>query len=564
MNLKLKIPLAFAVLSLLMAAFGLFGIYRLGNAIDIYATAIKVDVANEQAAVGVLAEFRLQVQEWKNTLLRGKDPAARAKYWTAFQKGEQDVSRRAAKLRDALPAGEARELIGRFIEAHTQMGVDYRKGFEAYVASDGDFTVADAAVQGKDRGPAKLLDDASNLITARSAAALKGASDGASRATLLSLALLAAGAAGAIVAGVFMARSVVRPIERAVAAARLVASGDLRHDIEVHTNDETGRLLGAMQQMTVGLRALVNQVHTGAEGIAGAAGEIASGNLDLSRRTEQQAASLEETSSSMEQLMATVKQNADNARQANQLAASASETAVHGGVVVGDVVATMASISDSAGKIVDIIGVIDGIAFQTNILALNAAVEAARAGEQGRGFAVVASEVRNLAQRSASAAKDIKALINDSVAKVDAGAALVEKAGTSMGDIVDSVRRVTDIMAEISSASSEQEAGIAEVNLAVTHMDATTQQNAALVEEAAAAAQAMQQQTEELTAVARQFTTVESVAAGARAPAAAPVSAPARNKVATVRPQIAARAPAPSSARAHAGGKAAADEWEQF
>jgi len=378
----------------------------------------------------------------------------------------------------------------------------------------------------------------------------------------MSLALLAAGAVGAIGAGVFIARAIVRPIERAVDAARLVASGDLRRDIEVSSNDETGRLLGAMQQMTTGLRALVNQVHTGADGIASAASEIASGNLDLSRRTEQQAASLEETASSMEELMATVKQNADNARQANQLAASASETAVNGGVVVSDVVATMASISDSAAKIADIIGVIDGIAFQTNILALNAAVEAARAGEQGRGFAVVASEVRNLAQRSASAAKDIKALINDSVAKVDAGSALVERAGVSMGDIVDSVRRVTDIMAEISSASSEQEAGIAEVNLAITHMDATTQQNAALVEEAAAAAQAMQQQTVELAAVANQFTTLESASAAGRSASSPPAVAPARRPVAASAPARTAIM-SPLKARAKAGA-VAADEWEQF
>ncbi len=525
MNLKLKIPLAFAAISLLMAAFGLFGIYRLNHAIDIYASAVRVDVANEQAAGALLAEFRLQVQEWKNTLLRGKDAEQRSKYWSAFQKSEADVSRRAVALRDALPEGEGKALVSQFADAHAKMGLDYRKGFEAYAGSDGDMSVGDAAVKGKDRAPAELLDQAGKKISARTVAALQAANDSSKQATMLSIALLAVGAAGAIAAGTVMARAIVRPIEYAVEAAQRVAAGDLRHDIDSSAlggRDETGRLLDAMQQMTAGLRGLVNQVHQGADSIAGASGEIASGNLDLSRRTEQQAASLEETASSMEELMATVKQNADNARQANQLAASASHTAVNGGAVVAEVVVTMDSISASAKKIVDIIGVIDGIAFQTNILALNAAVEAARAGEQGRGFAVVASEVRNLAQRSAGAAKDIKQLINDSVAKVDAGSALVSRAGASMDDIVDSVRRVTDIMAEISSASTEQESGIAQVNLAVTEMDSTTQQNAALVEEAAAAAQAMQQQTVALTAVANQFVTVESAQLEGQAGAAPP------------------------------------------
>ena len=521
MKLKIKIPLAFAAIALLMAMFGLFGIYRLTNAIDVTTTAVKVDVANEQAAGALLAEFRLQVQEWKNTLLRGKDPAQRAKYWAAFQKSEADVGRRAAALRDALQAGDSKDLVARFADAHARMGADYRKGFEAYVASDGDMAVGDAAVKGKDRAPAELLDQAGKAISVRTAAALQAANDSSKQATRLSIALLVIGAIGAIAVGAAMARAIVRPIDRAVASAQLVAAGDLRHDVDTggkgENRDETGRLLAAMQQMTAGLRGLVNQVHAGAGSIAGASGEIASGNLDLSRRTEQQAAALEETASSMEELMATVKQNADNARQANQLAASASHTAVAGGAVVAEVVQTMEAISESAKKIVDIIGVIDGIAFQTNILALNAAVEAARAGEQGRGFAVVASEVRNLAQRSAGAAKDIKQLINDSVAKVDAGSALVGRAGASMGDIVDSVRRVTDIMAEISSASSEQESGIAQINLAITQMDSTTQQNAALVEQAAAAAQAMQQQTVELTRVANQFTTLEGAAALATA-----------------------------------------------
>jgi methyl-accepting chemotaxis protein len=302
----------------------------------------------------------------------------------------------------------------------------------------------------------------------------------------------------AILTGWLTTRSIVRPMRRAVDIAKTVASGDLSSHIEVTSKDETGELLAALKEMNGALLSIVGQVRGGTGALATATNEIASGNLDLSSRTEQQAGALEETASSMEELTATVKQNAENARQANQLAQSASDVATRGGTVVGNVVATMGSISESANKIVDIIGVIDGIAFQTNILALNAAVEAARAGEQGRGFAVVASEVRNLAQRSAAAAKEIKTLIGDSVDKVGEGSRLVQDAGATMEEIVTSVGRVTDIMAEITAASHEQEAGIEQINQAIGEMDAVTQQNAALVEEAAAAAQSLQEQSSQL------------------------------------------------------------------
>jgi methyl-accepting chemotaxis protein len=292
----------------------------------------------------------------------------------------------------------------------------------------------------------------------------------------------------------FIARSIVRPLSRAVEVAETVAAGDLSADIRVERRDEAGQLMQALKNMNENLAKVVGEVRTGTETIATASGQIASGNQDLSSRTEQQASSLEETAASMEQLTSTVKQNADNARQANQLAVSASEVAVRGGSVVGQVVDTMGSINASSKKIVDIIGVIDGIAFQTNILALNAAVEAARAGEQGRGFAVVASEVRSLAQRSAAAAKEIKTLIGDSVEKVAEGSKQVEEAGRTMDEIVGSVKRVTDIMGEITAASQEQTSGIEQINQAITQMDQVTQQNAALVEEASAAAQSLQEQ----------------------------------------------------------------------
>jgi methyl-accepting chemotaxis protein len=309
----------------------------------------------------------------------------------------------------------------------------------------------------------------------------------------------------ALVAGiglaVFITRSITRPLVTAVDVAGRVAQGDLGTVITVESRDETGQLMAALKDMNDNLVNIVGQVRTGTDTIATASAEIANGNLDLSSRTEQQAGSLEETAAAMEQLTSTVKQNAENARQANQLAVSASEVATQGGAVVGQVIDTMSAINESSKKIVDIISVIDGIAFQTNILALNAAVEAARAGEQGRGFAVVASEVRSLAQRSASAAKEIKELITASVDKVDSGSKLVENAGATMAEVVASVRRVTDIVGEISAASTEQSTGIEEVNRAIVLMDENTQQNAALVEEAAAAARAMQDQAANLAQI---------------------------------------------------------------
>jgi methyl-accepting chemotaxis protein len=313
----------------------------------------------------------------------------------------------------------------------------------------------------------------------------------------------------AVVFGVAIAlaitRSITRPINRAVAIAQTVAAGDLTSHIEVHGKDETSMLLTALRSMNASLAQIVGQVRAGTDTISTASQEIAAGNLDLSSRTEEQASSLEETASSMEELTSTVKQNADNARQANSLAASASEVAGKGGAVIADVVGTMGAIQESSKKIVEIIGVIDGIAFQTNILALNAAVEAARAGEQGRGFAVVATEVRNLAHRSAAAAKEIKTLIGDSVAKVESGTQLVDQAGATMNEVVDSVRRVSDIISEITAASREQSLGIEQINQAIMQMDSVTQQNAALVEESAAAAESLQGQATQLAAVVGKF-----------------------------------------------------------
>ncbi len=350
--------------------------------------------------------------------------------------------------------------------------------------------------------------------------------------------------------------------------ASSIANGDLAVAIDTRGNDQ-GSLLFEMKEMRNSLVDIVGQVRSGTETIGTASREIAAGNIDLSARTEMQASSLEKTASAMEELTSTVKQNADNAREANQLASVASDVAIKGGKVVSEVVNTMSSIDASAKKIVDIIGVIDGIAFQTNILALNAAVEAARAGEQGRGFAVVASEVRNLAQRSAGAAKEIKMLIDDSVEKVGAGTKLVGQAGVTMDEVVASVRRVTDIMSEIANASQEQSAGIEQVNLSIIEMDSMTQQNAALVEESAAAAQSLQDQASELSRVVSIFKLVEG-----EERVAAPVFTPAPKAV--VKPITAARAPVKKLAIKPAAAIAkpkkvvngpssnAADEWEEF
>lgn len=347
----------------------------------------------------------------------------------------------------------------------------------------------------------QLIDLQNQLMTDSGASSLKQAT----QTRMLILLITALSIAFSSLITLVIARSITRPLVQAVAVAQRVADGDLTSDIASAAKDEIGQLMRALKDMNDKLAALVGEVRSGTDTIATASGQIAAGNQDLSSRTEQQASSLEETAASMEELTSTVKQNAENARQANQLATSASSVAVRGGDVVSQVVGTMGAINVSSRKIVDIIGVIDGIAFQTNILALNAAVEAARAGEQGRGFAVVAAEVRSLAQRSAAAAKEIKILIGDSVDKVEEGSKQVAEAGNTMNEIVQSVQRVTDIMAEISAASQEQNTGIAQINQTISQMDQVTQQNAALVEQAAAAAASLQEQADSLLQVVSVF-----------------------------------------------------------
>ncbi|MFC5458342.1 methyl-accepting chemotaxis protein [Massilia niabensis] len=511
MKLSRKLPLCFAAVALAVACAGFFGLWELNRSIATYEGAVA-SYSQAQGVETLLSSFKTQIQEWKNTLLRGKDEAQRAKYWQAFQDGERKVADEVAQLVKGLPAGPEREVLEEFGRAHAQMGQDYRKGYGEFEAAGFDPAAGDGAVKGKDRAPSELLVKVRKQIVATTEKNVAQANASSERATLLSLLAMVTVSAAAILAGVLVSRSIVRPLGRAVEVAQSVASGDLRARIEVTSNDETGQLLAALNAMNTSLKAIVTKVRSGAETISVASNEIAQGNMDLSSRTEQQAGALEETASSMEELTSTVKQNTDNTRQANQLAISACDVAVKGGEVVERAVATMSSINESAKQIVDIIGVIDSIAFQTNILALNAAVEAARAGEQGRGFAVVAAEVRNLAQRSATAAKEIKTLIGASVERVEAGSVLVNEAGATMADIVTSVKRVMDIMSDISAATAEQGAGIEQVSMAVMEMDAATQQNAALVEEAAAAAQALREQTSALNGVVSVFKLDEDAA----------------------------------------------------
>ncbi|MEO8407013.1 MAG: methyl-accepting chemotaxis protein [Oxalobacteraceae bacterium] len=377
---------------------------------------------------------------------------------------------------------------------------------------------------------------------------------------------IALGVLLAAAAAYFLIRSILRPMRHAIDVAHNIAAGDLTTEIKIRSTDEIGQLLGAIKDMSDSLVGIVSRVRSGTDAIATASHQIAAGNLDLSGRTESQASSLEQTAASMEELTGTVKQNADNARQADQLAATASEVALKSGAVVSQVVDTMAAIDISAKKIVDIIGVIDGIAFQTNILALNAAVEAARAGEQGRGFAVVATEVRSLAQRSATAAREIKTLIDDSVQKVGIGNQLVAQAGHTMEQVVVSVRHVTDIMSEITAASQEQSQGIEQVNHAIAQMDEVTQQNAALVEQAAAAAQSLQEQALTLTQVVGMFR-LDAQSAAPRA-MAAPVHKNAvvlaGKRPAALKDNTAVARRPVQAAAAGAPAVSADDGWEEF
>jgi methyl-accepting chemotaxis protein len=473
----------------------------------------------------------------------------------------------------------ARPLVSKLRSEMETAQAGYKQAFEAYKEAGNDPIAGDKAAKGKDREAANTLNELRTALSKSESAAADAAVAGARNATRIALAVMIFITVIAVLGSVWLSRQIVAALHQAVGLADKVARGDLSSSVAAQGNDEIADLLRSLSTMRENLVDLVAKVRQGSESVANASSEIASGNNDLSARTEQQAAALQQTASSMAQLGSTVNNSADNARKASQLATNASSVAVRGGEVVGQVVETMKGINESSRKISDIISVIDGIAFQTNILALNAAVEAARAGEQGRGFAVVASEVRALAGRSAEAAKEIKSLIGASVERVEYGSALVDQAGSTMNEVVAAIRHVTDIVGEISAAGSEQSSGVAQVGQAVNQIDQATQQNAALVEEMAAAASGLKGQAMDLVDAVSAFKLQDgATVTPTRRPTAAPASlarptAPrqlAGNSKPAPKPatKTLAKPPSPTlaapPAKASKASAAADDEWETF
>jgi methyl-accepting chemotaxis protein len=507
MNLSKKVPLSFALAMILTLAAGLGGLWIVGSVMSVFKDEVMQHVAEERAAADLESHFKTQVQEWKNVLLRGTDEALLKKHWQAFQTEEKAVDEGATRLRASTRDTALQAQLDAFLAAHRKMATGYRAGLEKYQAAGLEPSVGDVAVRGIDREPAKLLRALGDDIAKRSADVAASTFARGRQASLIGSGLMLLGAALGLGVGVALSRSVVRPLQHATDLVREVAQGNLTRPIQGHDLDETGRLLGAMSDMQQQLTRLVGAVRSNADSVATASAQIAQGNGDLAGRTEQQSSALQEAASSMTELGHTVRQTADNAQHASGLAEGASQVAARGGEVVSQVVDTMKGIQDASRRIGDIIGVIDGIAFQTNILALNAAVEAARAGEQGRGFAVVAGEVRSLAQRSAEAAREIKGLIQASTERVDQGTALADQAGSTMGEVVQAINQVNQLIRDISQASLDQSGGVSQMGDAVARMDQGTQQNAALVEETSAAAESLRQQAAQLVAAVGAFRT---------------------------------------------------------
>jgi methyl-accepting chemotaxis protein len=580
-NLKIGTRLGggFGLVLLLMTALILVALTRLGHIGEETAKMVEKDWVKAEAINTVDTMTRANARRTLELFVT-EDPARMAAIRARIAENKKTIDDALQALGDLIYTDEGKADLAKLKEARGLYVASFTK--VSRLLADGKRDEAIKAVNGETLPLLDALQDSVKTLSAlqKKLVSVSGSdvvqNIGSTRMTMAVLGL------AAIFFGIgfawWVTRSITRPMNQAVRIAQTVAAGDLTSHIEVSSRDETGQLLQALKDMNESLVRIVAEVRSGTDTIATASSQIASGNLDLSSRTEQQAGSLEETASSMEELTSTVKQNSDNARQANSLAMAASDVAGKGGVVVSQVVDTMSSINESSKKIVDIIGVIDGIAFQTNILALNAAVEAARAGEQGRGFAVVAAEVRNLAQRSAAAAKEIKTLISDSVEKVDNGARLVDQAGATMNEVVASVKRVTDIIGEITAASQEQTSGIEQINQAIMQMDEVTQQNASLVEEAAAASEALQDQSRNLAQTVSVFklsgmqATAAAATGSGRAMAAMPAHAanvmrlPRKSALhPAAQPQRKVLTTTPRSARRVANAPAdVAGEWEEF
>ncbi|MYM25117.1 HAMP domain-containing protein [Duganella sp. FT135W] len=576
LTIRTRLIATMALLGVLIIFIGARGLLALSNSNDV----LRDVYSNSMVSMKAIYEAQIQIDRARLSLDRVALSPDAANVQETLKRAQDfiDGNEKFWKSYLALPFGDGEKALADQVETARQALL--KDGLQAAIKAlnNKDKTESDRLMLSEVTRLFRIYTEASEKLStyqlSSTAEQYEQSQSAYQRSMTLAIVTIVIGIVLAAISGWLLLRAVMEPLDQARSHFHAMANGNLANNIELGRKDEMGEMMEGLQQMQERLAGTVRSVREGSDAIATASSEIAAGNLDLSRRTEQQAANLEETASSLEELTSTVKQNSDNARQANALAVSASDIAVKGGELVTRVIDTMGSITQSSDKIADIIGVIDGIAFQTNILALNAAVEAARAGEQGRGFAVVATEVRNLAQRSAAAAKDIKALITDSVEKVGSGSALVNEAGATMEEIVTSVRRVTDIISEISSAGREQEIGIEQINTAVAEMDNVTQQNAALVEQAAAASQAMQEQAVKLAEMVAVFQ-IAGGSAALRAPARAPLAAaPAAQPALKLAAKPAARPAAKPAARAAAKPaaarptpKAAADrndEWEEF
>ncbi|WP_342616184.1 methyl-accepting chemotaxis protein [Rhodoferax sp. GW822-FHT02A01] len=522
MNLKIgaRLSIGFGALIVMMLVMVAVGLMRFSEVNTVNSRIIEKDWVKAEAANVINATTRANARYTMELLI--SDPVHVARIKQSIEANKQVINAALDTLTQLVQLPEGKALLETLVQRRKAYVASFSK-----VAAQVDAGDKDAAIVTMTSETLPALDALQEPIVALTELQKKIVTNSSTEvreriqsATVLLLLLGASGLLAGSLFAWFTTRSITRPIYEAVHIARTVAAGDLTCEEQAYSKDECGQLLQSLQDMNNSLIHIVNQVRNGTESMAIATHEIADGNTDLSSRTEEQASALEQTAASMEELASTVKQNFESGRHANQLAESAAQVAAKGGTVVGQVVQTMEAINTSSRKISDIIGVIDGIAFQTNILALNAAVEAARAGDQGRGFAVVASEVRSLAGRSATAAKEIKSLITSSVGNVSEGCKLVEQAGSTMDEIVVHVRRVADLMGEITAASRDQTSGIEQVNQAIGQMDTVTQQNAALVEEAAAAAQSLEHQARTL---------VQSVSVfklGARAATALPLHLP--------------------------------------